>query len=106
MPCALGRNLEARAAYLEAVRLDPNLARASAYLGLLLQQESQLADAAPWLKQAAALEPDNPEFHQYLGELYEEWEEPGLAVPCWERVVALAPGRAEAHVGAGLGAPG
>ena len=35
---ALGRLVEARAAYLEALRLDPNLALAHAHLGLILQQ--------------------------------------------------------------------
>ena len=87
---ALDRLVEARAAYLEALRLDPELALSHAHLGLILQKEGQLDDALVWLKQAVELEPANATFWEILAELQDEREEPGEAIPCWERVLALA----------------
>ena len=43
----LGRLVEARAAYLEALRLDPELALAHAHLGLTLQKEGNFDEPCP-----------------------------------------------------------
>jgi tetratricopeptide (TPR) repeat protein len=93
--------VDARVAYLEALRLDPNLAVAQAHLGLVLQREGELDNALPWLKQAVELEPGNANYWEHLAELYDEMEEPTDALPCWERVIALAPDRGPAHIALG-----
>jgi Flp pilus assembly protein TadD len=98
---ALDKLVEARAAYLEALRLDPNLGLAHAHLGLVLQREGKLGDALTWLKQAVELEPKNAILWEHLGGLYEEREEPAEAIPCLDRAVALAPERAAPHLALG-----
>ena len=92
--------------YLEALRLDPDLAPANAHLGLILQREGQLAEAVPWLKRAVELDPDDADFWEWLAELHDERDEPAEAIPCWERVLALEPGAAGRAPLAGLGLAG
>ena len=65
------------------------------------QQEGQLGDALPWLKQAVELKPDDAAYWEYLAELHAEREESAEALPCWEQVLQLEPERAGAHVGLG-----
>ena len=78
MRCARSSGyVDARAAYLEALRIDPNLAMAHAHLGLTLQQDNESSDALQWLKKAIELEPGNATFWEYLAEAYDEAEEPG-----------------------------
>ena len=97
----LDRLVDARAAYLEALRLNPNLAVANAHLGLVFQREGQLADALVWLKKAVELEPKNAACHEWLAELYDEMDEPDESIPCWEQVLALRPDRPGPHVSLG-----
>ncbi len=97
----MGQFEPARAAYLEALRLDPDLAPAHAHLGLILQEEGQLRDALTWLKQAVELKPDDAIFWEYLAELHGEREDSAEAIRCWRRVLALAPESASAHHGLG-----
>ena len=97
----LDRLVDARAAYLEALRLNPKLAAANAHLGLVLQREGQLADALVWLKKAVELEPTNAAYWEWLAELHDELEEPGESIPCWERVLALAPDGPGPHLSLG-----
>src|SRR5262249_44841247 len=80
---------EAKAAYLEALRLEPDLAQAHAHLGLTMLREGQPGDALPWLKRAAELDPANATFQEFLGDLYMEREEPAEAIPYFERALAL-----------------
>ena len=77
-------------AYLEALRLDPDLAPAYAHLGQTLLREDEPGEALPWIKQAVDLDPRNASFHEWLGDLYAAWEEPAEAIPCFERALALA----------------
>jgi len=93
--------VEARAAYLEALRLAPDLAASHAHLGLILHREGQHNDALPWLQQAVELEPENASYWEYLGELRQDREELPEAVGCWERVLALAPDRLGARLSLG-----
>ena len=103
---ALDKPVEARAAYLDALRLDPNLAPAHAHLGLVLQQEGQLGDALTWLKQAVELKPEDATYWEYLAELYAEREEQAEAIPCWERVADPRAGTSVAPPVDRLGASG
>ena len=97
----LDRLVDAKASYLEALRLNPKLGVANAHLGLVIQRDGQSSDGLVWLKKAVELEPDKADFWQWLAELYEEMEEPGESIPCWERVLALEPDRAGAHLSLG-----
>jgi Tfp pilus assembly protein PilF len=81
---------EARGAYLEALRLDPNLAYTHLQIGMTLKADGQLAEAEPWLKQAIDLEPENPRFWEHLAELQMERQEHAAAIPCWERAISLS----------------
>ena len=49
-----GRYVDARAAYLEALRLDSGRAAAHLQIGLSLKQEGQFDEALPWLEMALA----------------------------------------------------
>jgi Flp pilus assembly protein TadD len=98
---AMGRLVDARSAYLEAIRLDENLALSHAHLGLVLQQDGQLSDGLVWLKQAVELEPSRADLWEFLADLYMELEEFTEAVPCWEKALALEPERPSAHSGLG-----
>ncbi len=82
-------SVEARAAYLEALRLDPEMPSAYAQVGLTLLGELRPGEALPWMRQALAIDSLNALFHEWLGRLYIEWDEPDLAIPCFEQAVAL-----------------
>ena len=97
----LDRCAEARESYVEALRLDPDLALANAHLGLVLQREGQLQAAAFWLKKAVELEESNVTFWEWLAGLHDEREAPAEALPCWERVLALGPDRPAPHLSLG-----
>ncbi len=100
-PCPNTMLVEARAAYLEALRLDPNLALAHAHLGLTLQAENKLGDALVWLKRAVELAPGDATIWEHLAELHGEREDHAEAVLCWERVLAINPDAAGAHLSVG-----
>ena len=100
-PCPNTMLVEARAAYLEALRLDPNLALAHAHLGLTLQAENKLGDALVWLKRAVELAPDDATIWEQLAELHGEREDHAEAVLCWERMLAIHPDATGAHLSVG-----
>ena len=87
---ALNRDVEARAAYLDALRLDPDLAPAHAHIGWTLLREDRPHEALPWLKQAVELDPNNGSFQGSLGDLFEELGEPTQAIACLEHALSLA----------------
>ena len=89
------------AAYLEALRLAPNMAVTHAHLGLALHCEGQFGSALPWLKQAVELEPNNADFCEYLAELYGDMDDHARAIPYWERALAQAADRIPSRVSLG-----
>ncbi len=62
----MNRCEEARGAYLEALRLDPDLAHSHLQIGMTLRVDGQLAEAEPWFKQAVDLDPENAWFWEQL----------------------------------------
>ena len=84
-----GRYVDARAAYLEALRLDSGRAATHLQIGISLKQEGQLDEALPWLEMAVVLTSEDPACWEHLAQLQGERDEPGEAIPCWERVLAL-----------------
>jgi superkiller protein 3 len=98
----LGRLADARASYLEALRIEPTSANTYAHIGITLIAEGQPKDALPWCRQATRVEPNSIFAWEQLAELYGELEEPEEAIPCWERVLALSTApRASAYIGLG-----
>jgi tetratricopeptide (TPR) repeat protein len=99
---AQGRYVDARAAYLEALRLDLRRASTHVQIGASLRREGQLDEALPWLEMAVAMAPEEPAYWERLAQLQSERDEPGEALRCWERVRALEPAeRASTHVALG-----
>ena len=97
-----GRYVDARAAYLEALRLNSERAATRLQIGLSLKQEGRLDEALPWLEMAVALTPEDPACWEHLAQLQGERDEPGEAIPCWERVLALSPTeKAATHIALG-----
>ena len=97
-----GRYVDARAAYLEALRLDLGRAATPFQIGITLGREGQLDDALPWLEMAVALAPQEPSYWEQLAQLQGKRDEPGEAMRCWERVLALSPTeKAATHIGLG-----
>ncbi len=88
----LDRNVEARSAYLDALRLDPERGVTHLHIGMTLRREEAegRGRASPEVLQklAVALEPDEPSYWEQLGELQGDRDEPGEANPWWERVPA------------------
>lgn len=62
-----GKNKEAAAEYLEAIRLDPRMEDAYRNLGFLQWTEHQLGEAREALQRAIELLPDDSFAHYYLG---------------------------------------
>jgi Flp pilus assembly protein TadD len=62
-----GKNAEAAAEYLEAIRLDPQLEDAYRNLGFLRWTERHLGPAREALQRAVELSPDDSFAHYYLG---------------------------------------
>jgi tetratricopeptide (TPR) repeat protein len=99
---AQGRFVDARAAYLEALRLDLGRASTHVQIGATLGREGQLDEALPWLEMAVAIALEEPVYWERLAQLQSERDEPGEALRCWERVRALEPvEKATTHLGLG-----
>jgi tetratricopeptide (TPR) repeat protein len=93
-PCS---PVEARDAYLEAVRLDPSHADAHVNLGRLLHESGQIEDAASHYRLALAARPNDCTAAFNLGTALEDLKRDGEAIETYERAIALDPGCADAH---------
>jgi tetratricopeptide (TPR) repeat protein len=80
---------EATTAYREALRLDPKLVKAHAFLGLCLRRQGQLGEAEEHSKRAIELDPADSTFPEFLGDLYLERQEYTAAIALYERALAL-----------------
>ena len=87
----LGQFEGGQAAYLQAIRLDPTLAKAHAHLGLLFRRQGRLEDALACLKRAIELDPAEPDFPEFLGDLCMDRLEFAEAINCYRRAIAIAP---------------
>ena len=97
----LERYVDARAAYLEALRINPNLAPGSGPSRFDHAARGKAGRCIPWLKRATELEPANSSFWEWLAELYDELEEPSDSILCWQRVLALSEERSGPHIALG-----
>jgi tetratricopeptide (TPR) repeat protein len=87
----LGRTSDARASYLKAIRLEPNLTLSYLHIGITLRVEGSLHDALKWHKLAVEMEPENLGFWSELADLYQKKDEPDEAVSCRRRILELSP---------------
>jgi tetratricopeptide (TPR) repeat protein len=92
---------EARRAYLEALRLQPDMVDAHIHLGLLYHRDGQLRDAERSYRKAVEYAPDEALGHFNLAVVLTDQGNPREAIAAYERVVTLLPSFAEAHCNLG-----
>jgi tetratricopeptide (TPR) repeat protein len=97
----LGRLAEAKKAYAEALRLNPNLAMIYNNMGQALQEQGKLDDAFAWYQRGLQLAPNLARLHCNLGSLLEEWNKHEEASARYQVALRLDPNYAEAHNGLG-----
>ena len=78
------------AAYVQAIRLDPGLAKAQAHLGLSFKRQGRLDEAAVCLKRASELDPAEPDFAEFLGDFYVARLDFLEAINCYKRAIAIS----------------
>ena len=86
----LHRYEDARSAYIQAMRLDPSLAKAHAQLGIVLKHEGRLDEAAVCLKRAIELDPADPDFAEFLGDLCVARQDFAEAINCYSSGIAIS----------------
>jgi len=100
-------NARARDLYSQAIRLDPNFARAHAAVALTYAEESRygwsasatasMQQAVAFARKAAALDGSIPQTHWALGYVYVLDHQYDEAVAAAERAIALDPNNADAY---------
>lgn len=93
---ALGHAHAARAAWREALTHDPGAVDAHLGLGVLAQEDGDLA-AIGHYQAALALDPERADAWNNLGTWHQERGERGAAQDCYRRALAIDPGDAGAH---------
>ena len=96
---ALGRPEAAEAAYLEALRLRPNLFQAMVNLSTLLARSGRAAEALEWLDKARRLRPGNLAVMVNRAHLLQMLGHPERAIPLYRQALAIDPGLAAARAG-------
>jgi tetratricopeptide (TPR) repeat protein len=92
----------AERAYRAALRADPDQPLALHYLGVVLFQRLEFADALPMIERSVQLVPREPEFHNNHGLVLAALDRNDEAVAAYRRVLELAPGHATACNNLGL----
>ncbi len=94
-------NLQARAAALQAIAIDPRFALAHAYVAWTYMAEfwwswsdnpdQSVAQALDWARQAVASDPQEYNAYWVLGDAYQARREPQRALAAYEKALALNP---------------
>ena len=87
----LGRQEEAVAVWIDAVRRNANLPLANNELASALQSQGQFEKASAYEKQADEVTPDNPLFHWVLGLRLKNLGMTELADKHFQRAIELDP---------------
>jgi len=93
---------QARAAYQNALDLNPDMPEAHVNLGRQLHLAGELGRAEPHYREAVRLDPDDPTPHFDLGVLLEELGRRDEAVHAYRQAVLRDPDFADAHCNLGL----
>ncbi len=88
---------EARRAYAEAIRLQPEFAEAHVNLGLLNHNAGDLEEAEACYRRALRHRPDLVLAHFNLGVVLEDRQDKTGAIAAYEEAIKRAPGFREAH---------
>jgi tetratricopeptide (TPR) repeat protein len=83
----IGQERAARAMYMKANQLDPNIPLVKNQLGNFLAQEEKFAQALPYYLAAIELEPGEPLYHYQLGELLHQYRDGFLREEVFTREV-------------------
>lgn len=94
--------LEARAAYRQALDLDPEMADAHLNLGRLEHEAGELGKAEAHYRDAVRCAPEDPVSHFNLGVLLEDRGRPDEAILAYLQAIARDPECADAHYNLGL----
>jgi tetratricopeptide (TPR) repeat protein len=94
--------LEARAAYVEAIAIDPRCADAHLNLGRLDHAIGELGKAEAHYQRAVQCDPEDATAHFNLGVLLEDRGRPDEAVQAYHQAVVRDPAMADAHYNLGL----
>ena len=96
-----GKDQQAIAAFLQAIRLKPNLFVPNLFLGLDYIRLRRFREAIPYLKRAALIKPTDPEVQLALGQAYAAGGKISLAIASYRRAVQLNSGNADGwfHLG-------
>ena len=92
-----GRPDEARAQYVEALRVYPDYPEAQANLGCVLAEQGHDSDGLAHLYEAVRLEPESPKIHSILGNTLSHLGRSAQALEQFIEAIRLDPGYADAH---------
>src|SRR5580658_2898167 len=97
----LRHNIEAEAAFRQAIKLDPSFVETHYQLGNLLREEDRPAEAVPSYRAVLALQPDHHQAHNNLGAALGELARFEEAVEHFRRATELKPDYVEAYANLG-----
>src|SRR5690625_2846415 len=81
----IGQSPAARAMYMKANQLDPNIPLVKNQLGNFLAEEEDFAGALPYFLSAVELEPEEPLYHYQIGNLLHEFRDGFLEEKIFDR---------------------
>ncbi len=93
---------EARAAFENALSMEPNLAQAHFGLAVACKEQGKPAEAIACYRKGLASSPENGQALLDLGILLAEQSKVDEAISCWQRLIVLQPGHAQAHHNLGV----
>jgi tetratricopeptide (TPR) repeat protein len=97
-----GKLNEAIAEYQEAIRLDPNYAKAHYNLGIAYHEQGKLDDAIAEYKEAIRIDPSMADAHINLGVAYADQGKLDEAIAAYREAIRINPDLGDAHLNLGL----
>ncbi|MBC6423662.1 MAG: tetratricopeptide repeat protein [Hormoscilla sp. SP5CHS1] len=89
--------------YEQGIALKQNYLEAICNLGVMLQKQSNIAEAIAQDGQALAIKPDDPEVYNNMGTAWESQERKLTeAISCYKQAIALKPDLAEVYINLGI----
>lgn len=92
---------EAKAAYEDALKLDPNKAAAYTNLGVVYYQQGKLDDAIAQLQKSLEIDPQDADTQYMLGAAYVQKNDLSNAEKAFKQALALKPELGQAYIGLG-----